>query len=186
MIRLMGFLVGTVSVAAGLWVLSNTTQGERVASNVEQAVTHAWTRLAAEVPAEIQAFPSRVEVTESGSRTWRLSEAPAGNRIVSTTIAAVEDDSSSEPSAENSASSLEAVTDVERSARWHTFWHAFQRRSSAQGFADRLAAVTGLEFRVIDRQDGSHAVAFAYQKDEERTAHLIQIRARTGLTVSAE
>ena len=186
MIRLIGFLVGTVSVAAGLWVLSNTTQGERVARDVQQAVTQAWTRLAAKVPAEIQAFPSRVEVTESGSRTWRLSEAPAGARTVSTTISAVEDDSAPEASAHNPVNSLDSLTEVERPRRWHTFWGAFQRRSSAQGFADRLAAVTGLEFRVIDRGDGSHAVAFAYENDDERSAHLSHIRASTGLTVAAE
>ena len=70
-IKLMGFLLGTVSVAAGLWVLSNTTEGGRVATNAQQAITDAWERVAARVPATTQAFPSRVKVTESGSRTWR-------------------------------------------------------------------------------------------------------------------
>jgi hypothetical protein len=182
-----GFLLGTVTVAAGVWVLSNTTEGERIANEGHQAITRVWERLAARVPNATPAFPSRVRVTESGGRTWRLRETPAAALPLVATTTEVEGEAPAPAqSGADTLSASHSVPVVEPTRRWHTFWHAFQRKTSAQGFADRLAAVTGLEFTVIDQGDGSHAVAFAYQGEDERSAHLVHIRARTGLTVAAE
>ena len=186
MIRLMGFVLGTVTVAAGLWVLSNTTEGERIASNARQTITRAWERVAARVPAAAPAFPSRVEVTDSGSRTWRLSEVASDPPPAVAATTQADGEAPAPQAAADTAGAAQMVSAVELRRRWHTFWYAFQRKTSAQGFADRLAAVTGLEFTVIDQGDGSHAVAFAYQEEDERNAHLGRIRARTGLTVAVE
>ena len=111
---------------------------------------------------------------------------PAAVSPPPTTTTAREVEALTEQAVAKPSTTSYSVPIVEPTRRWHTFWYAFQRKTSAQGFADRLAAVTGLEFTVIDQGDGTHAVAFAYQEEDERRAHLVHIRARTGLTVAAD
>ena len=167
-------------------LLSNTNEGESITTQAYQAVNRARERVKPKIPEATQVFPSRVGVTESGDRTWRSLEVPSAAATGSTTPATSAAQVPARQTTAQSPSASHAVPAVEPTRYWHTFWRPFQSKTSAHGFADRLAAVTGLQFRVIDQGDATYAVAFAYQKEDERRAHLVHIRTRTGLMVTEE
>lgn len=65
--------------------------------------------------------------------------------------------------------------------QWHSFWNPFRSEIAANGFAARLTAVTGLDYRVLRLEPGVYQVAFAYADDGERAASIAQIESATGL-----
>lgn len=65
--------------------------------------------------------------------------------------------------------------------RWHSFWNPFRSEIAASGFAARLTAVTGIDYRVVRVDPGSYQVAFAYVDDRERAAKIARIESATGL-----
>lgn len=64
---------------------------------------------------------------------------------------------------------------------WQAFWNPFRTEIAAQGFVRQLEKVTGLDYRIVKTGHGVYEVAFAYGTEEERTEHLSQIAAATGL-----
>ena len=66
-------------------------------------------------------------------------------------------------------------------ALWQPFWQPFRSQIAANGFASRLTALTGLDYRVMRLERGAYQVAFAYADDSERVAKLTQIETQTGL-----
>jgi len=68
-------------------------------------------------------------------------------------------------------------------AAWQPFWGPFNTRSSAQGFAARIARQTGLDIRVLDDRRG-HMVAFLYVTEDERRDRKALIEAKTGLRLT--
>lgn len=69
-------------------------------------------------------------------------------------------------------------------ALWHPFWQPFRSQIAANGFASRLTAITGIDYRVLRLKPGAYQVAFAYTDDLERNAKLAQIESATGLRVA--
>ncbi len=64
---------------------------------------------------------------------------------------------------------------------WQSIWNPFRSEIAANGFAARLTAITGIDYRVVRLKPGVYQVAFAYSDDSERTTKLAQIQAETGL-----
>ena len=64
---------------------------------------------------------------------------------------------------------------------WQSVWNPFRSQIAANGFAARLTAVTGIDYRVVRLKPGTYQVAFAYADDSERAAKLAQIETVTGL-----
>ena len=64
---------------------------------------------------------------------------------------------------------------------WHVFWSPFGSEYAANGFAERLTGLTGLDFTVIREGPGEYQVAFAYADENERSAGLAMIETQTGL-----
>lgn len=71
-------------------------------------------------------------------------------------------------------------------AHWHSFWNPFRSEIAANGFATRLTAVTGIDYRVVRLKPGSYQVAFAYADDSERASKIAQIEKATGLELPEE
>ena len=69
--------------------------------------------------------------------------------------------------------------------RWQPVWQPFLSELSAKGFAQRLARLTGLDYRVSEAGRGRYEVAVAYSTEDERDAHLARIESVTGLSLSA-
>lgn len=66
-------------------------------------------------------------------------------------------------------------------ANWHVFWRPFRSRLSATGFTDRLAQVTGLDYRVVQIEPGSYQVAVSFTDDDDLDQRIATIEAATGL-----
>ena len=69
---------------------------------------------------------------------------------------------------------------------WHSFWNPFRSEIAANGFAARLTALTGIDYRVVRLEPGAYQVAFAYADDTERAAKIARIEAATGLHLPEE
>lgn len=65
--------------------------------------------------------------------------------------------------------------------QWYSFWNPFRSEIAARGFVTQLEKVTGLDYRVVKVKTGVFEVAFAYGDDMERRSKLSQISAATGL-----
>ncbi len=67
---------------------------------------------------------------------------------------------------------------------WHTIWGTFGSEAAAQGFATRLAKVTGLSLEVMQEWHGQYMVAISYITEEDLGLALDIIRQKTGLKVA--
>jgi hypothetical protein len=63
----------------------------------------------------------------------------------------------------------------------HLFWSPFRSEWSAQGFARRLSSATRVPVEVVAAGTGQYRVAFSYQDETERRAHIERIETITGL-----
>ena len=63
----------------------------------------------------------------------------------------------------------------------HLFWSPFRSEWSAQGFARRLRSATRVPVEVVAGGTGQYRVAFSYQDETERLAHIERIETITGL-----
>ena len=63
----------------------------------------------------------------------------------------------------------------------HLFWSPFRSEWSAQGFARRLSSATRVPVEVVAAGSGQYRVAFSYQDETERRAHIERIETITGL-----
>jgi hypothetical protein len=63
----------------------------------------------------------------------------------------------------------------------HLFWSPFRSEWSAQGFARRLRSATRVPVEVVAAGSGQYRVAFSYQDETERLAHIERIETITGL-----
>jgi hypothetical protein len=73
----------------------------------------------------------------------------------------------------------------QRDLRWHPFWKPFRSELSARGFSDKLAQLTGLDYRVEKTEPGHYRVAFAYEDDADRARKVAAIEAATGLRLAS-
>ena len=71
-------------------------------------------------------------------------------------------------------------------ATWHAVWRPFRSQASARGFAQRLARMTGREYRVERVSPSNYQVQFAYTDETDRITGLEQIQIATGLMLSEE
>lgn len=71
-------------------------------------------------------------------------------------------------------------------ARWYAVWNPFRSEIAADGFATRLTAVTGIDYRVTKLKPGAYQVAFAYADDSERATKIAQIETATGLELQEQ
>jgi len=67
---------------------------------------------------------------------------------------------------------------------WYEFWTPFRSKIAAAGFMHRLEAVTGLDYRVVEKESGDYQVMFAYAGENELNLKLERISAATGLDLS--
>lgn len=63
----------------------------------------------------------------------------------------------------------------------HLFWSPFRSEWSALGFARRLSSATQVPVEVVAAGTGQYRVAFSYQDEMERLAHIERIETVTGL-----
>jgi len=70
---------------------------------------------------------------------------------------------------------------VTTESQWHSFWSPFGSQIAANGFVNRLEAVTGYDYRVVKIRAGVYEVTFAYVDEEERLSKLSVIASATGL-----
>ncbi|MCP4042683.1 MAG: hypothetical protein GY731_12140 [Gammaproteobacteria bacterium] len=79
-----------------------------------------------------------------------------------------------------------AAGEEETTTRLYPFWSPFHSETSARGFIQRMAKVTGYRFFVTRPPDGNYQVAFTYSDEKERLAVLQAIQAHTGLSPIGE
>jgi hypothetical protein len=65
----------------------------------------------------------------------------------------------------------------------HLFWSPFRSEWSARGFAQRLTSATQVPVEVLHAGPGRYRVAFSYQDETERLAHIERIETITGLNL---
>lgn len=96
--------------------------------------------------------------------------------------------SAAQPAGEESAEVTEHEFDDPAApgdeGRWHSLWSPFRSQIAAEGFAARLATITGIEYRVVQLNAGAYQVTFAYADDGDRAAKIAQIEGVTGLDLS--
>ncbi|MBT8143747.1 MAG: hypothetical protein KJO55_03540 [Gammaproteobacteria bacterium] len=68
--------------------------------------------------------------------------------------------------------------------QWFAVWHPFHSEYSAQAFADKLAQMTGLDYRVVRSEPTLYEVAMGFNDDEERIANIALIEETTGLRIA--
>jgi hypothetical protein len=68
-------------------------------------------------------------------------------------------------------------------AGMHLFWSPFRSEWSARGFARRLTSATQVPVEVVSAGPGRYRVAFSYQDETERLAHIERIETITGLSL---
>lgn len=156
MIRLLGFLTGSAATTAV--ILAVIGLPERVPSDAVEAPGAA---AAASEPRESAPLPVPKERDE-----------PEPSRIP---IAEQQSHPGPGPGPDP------AVADA--APHWHSFWNPFRSEIAANGFAARLRAVTGIDYRVVRLEPGSYQVAFAYSDDGERRSKISQIENATGLNL---
>ena len=61
-----------------------------------------------------------------------------------------------------------------------TFWHPFDRKSSAHGFSSYLRNLTNIDIKVIE-QEGAYIASFKYTNEEERRQIIDLIENKSGL-----
>lgn len=66
---------------------------------------------------------------------------------------------------------------------WHSVWQPFRSELSARGFAERLANVTGREYRVRRVSPWAYQVELAHVGEADKLTALQQIESATGLGV---
>ncbi|MEL7449601.1 MAG: hypothetical protein AAFN78_10350 [Pseudomonadota bacterium] len=68
--------------------------------------------------------------------------------------------------------------------QWEPVWQAFAARRSAEGFSQRLASLTGLDYRVEKLAPGRYQVEVGYVSEPERALALSRIEEATGLVLA--
>lgn len=71
-------------------------------------------------------------------------------------------------------------------ASWYPLWSPFRSELSAQGFADRLAALSGRSLRVAEEGPSRYRVQLAYSSADDLHAALLTISKAVGLDLTAE
>lgn len=177
MFRLLGFTTGA-ALAIGAIVMVMGIPELRDRSSVTDAALQPVDSTAAARSDVASPEPVAVlaEATAAAPPT-RMTDEP-----VSTADAIAEIAPPTELAPPTNASFERADTDVPGSnPLWHSFWNPFRSEIAANGFAARLTAVTGIDYRVVRLEPGAYQVAFAYTDDTERAAKIAQIETATGL-----
>lgn len=171
MFRLLGFTTGA-ALAIGAIVMVMGTPELRERSSVADAAPQRVDSTSAAQPFVASAEPI-AEPTETAADT-------PPTRATDEPLSTV--DALAEIAPPTNASHERADTDVPGSdPLWHSFWNPFRSEIAANGFAARLTAVTGIDYRVVRLEPGAYQVAFAYTDDGERAAKIAQIETATGL-----
>lgn len=67
---------------------------------------------------------------------------------------------------------------------WQVFWKPFSNSLSANGFAQRISEITGLDIEVARESANTYFIQFPYRDEEERQRHIELIEDRTGLKLN--
>lgn len=66
---------------------------------------------------------------------------------------------------------------------WHVFWTPFSSKAAAQGFAENISKLTGLEVHEQAGSEFGYRVALSYEDEAELQNKLVLIQQLTGLDV---
>ncbi len=176
MLRLMGFLFGSLVALLGLLMFTDLPALAPHRQTVEDGVS---------------LLLDRLKTASAGRIAPKAKSAPARESVpqppVAVEIAPREDNLRSGSVTEQPAEPISAKPPIPPpQPRWHVFWRPFRSEFSANGFAERLQQATGMDFRVMRIAPGRYEVAFAYLDEEQRRSRLAQIAAATGLAVTEQ
>jgi len=178
MIRILGFTVGA-ALTTGVMLLIVGMPETREANTP-----------AATVGSPLPAEPAQPAQPSGPTQTAEVPERPIAPSVETATMAPTNGtvvepgpplpENLRAPFGERATPQESASTPVADS-HWHSFWDPFRSQIAANGFAARLSAVTGIDYRVVQLEPGSYQVAFAFADDGERVAKIAQIEQATGL-----
>ncbi len=175
MLRLMGFLFGS---AVALVALLTFTDLPALAPYRQPVVESVSMLLEGLEKAPAPGDPSVASPPLAPTTTHQVVKPPARPSLP---VPAVELTGTAPRQAPPNAAALPGPPSPPPEPRWHVFWNHFRSEFSANGFAERLAQATGLDFRVLRVGSGRYEVAFAYLNERERQSRLDRIAAATGL-----
>jgi hypothetical protein len=206
MLRILGFLVGTASVAAAtLWLRAAPSEGAlgvAPAATLTPAPGGAVAAVpdlsATPDPEGIAALPAGEPPPEPVAGSTPAEAGPAqtwaGGRPPDTGPEDTGPDTPIDPPQatpaadpappspeDDDASPAEPV-----GANLHLLWSPFRSAAAAEGFARRLSQVSGVDVRVAEAAPGRYQVGFNYRDDLQRNWYLGQIQARVGLDLGAD
>lgn len=180
MLRLMGFLFGSAVALLALLVFTDLPALAPHRQTVEQGVSLLLDQL--------RSAPGKKASLEAKSPPVRESSPQPELRLPATPREEPDMDvARNEPPAETPAEPVPPQLEIPPpEPRWHLVWNPFRSEFSANGFAERLAQATGMDFRVTRVRPGRYEVAFAYLDEEQRQSRLARISAATGLAVQEQ
>ncbi len=177
MLRLMGFVFGSLVALLGLLLFTDLPALAPHRQTVEQGVSMLLDRLKSAPGSRISPVATSPPAAKSEPQPPPTAPAPrqpeADDGVTRTGPAA------STPAEPAPARPQQPAPQP----RWHVFWQPFRSEFSATGFAQRLEQATGMDFRVSRVGPGRYEVAFAYLDEEQRQSRLAQIATATGLAV---
>ena len=179
MIRLLGFIVGSVASIGAIFLLVGIPELNLSNPHLDKDRFEEALQQLREKQRELELAAASKPATETPPVT--ADEAPVAEP------AAQADDLPTADAIVNLPEPAVLPTDSfdnalpESEQHWHTFWNPFRSEIAARGFVSQLERVTGLDYRVIKVKTGVYEVAFAYESDADRQRQLSQIQAATGL-----
>ncbi len=192
MFRLLGFLVGSVTVLTIILVVLGMPDFHFVDRDVDEQRFDAALEMLKEKQQDVALVTEEIvdpvaeHVGEIKDNAAVGAGAGAGAGAISSEHGAATEDQGhgllnpgekipQEPRAANSFPSMP------EDLQWYSFWNPFRSEIAARGFVTQLEKVTGLDYRVVKVKSGVYEVAFAYSDDAERRNKLTRISAATGL-----
>ena len=176
MLKLLGFVVGAALSVTLFIGLANDATVDEIRSLGERLREHGGA-LIADLRRAIERPQSAAPVVEdllpplaTPTDVAISHAAPAAGEPRGT-----ESSNTPSPSAETVSPALESA--------WHSVWRPFRSELSARGFAERLANVTGREYRVRRVSPWAYQVELAYANEADKLTALRQIESSTGLGV---
>jgi hypothetical protein len=177
MMRATGFLAGVcLSVAALLLVLDNRQNQQ------PEILTEAT---AEELSGVIAAIAEQVDVVPAGKESDPTippeHESGMADGEPQSDLVAYALDQDHQLDAQAEAQAEDSERQHSGDAGTYLFWSPFRSAWSAQGFAQRLSSTTQVPVQVIHAGPGDYRVAFSYQDETQRMAHIERIETITGL-----
>lgn len=185
MMRTIGFLSGVcLTIAAFLLVVHprESQPPETVAVSPSPPPPEERSRVVAAIAEQVDTDPPANESAQAAPAPQAIgttdSETPSGDNA-----------SAPEPAQQMDVQATAPVTASDREDSGESgsflFWSPFRSVWAAEGFARRLTSATQVPVEVVDAGPGEYRVAFSYQDDTERLAHINRIETITGLKLES-